>query len=239
MRSFISALSAIAVLFSSFQVSATDLKSKNDASYYLDIRQVDLPWYLRSHSEYDEGIAIYKCVIASDDCALLTEAVTYEELRKLLRRHNITYSVAAIGALIALWWALPVGAGAGIGGVSAATALKIIGTSFGTGIVTIIPGSLLALRRIGEKNVDREEIEEDFRLATFFSSEMWVGGTVLSALVFGFEAASLVGPIALGALAGGIGSVGARCCCVRNDSGTSNPCRITTKRRTTFEKTLK
>lgn len=209
MRAVISVLSAIAILFSSFQVSATNLESKNDASYYLDIRQVDLPWYLRSHSEYDEGIAIYKCAIASEECALLTETVTYEELRKLLRRHNITYSVAGIVALLALWWALPAGVGVGIGGVSAATAMKIIGTSFGTGMALLIPGSLLALRRVGDRNVEREEIEEDFRLTTGFSFQSWVVGTATSTLIFGFEAASLAGPIALGSLAGGIGSFGA------------------------------
>lgn len=208
MRAVISVLSAIAILFSSFQVSATNLESKNDTSYYLDIRQVDLPWYLRSHSEYDEGIAVYKCATAPDECALLTEAVTYEELRGLLRRHNITYSVAGIGALIALWWALPIGTGVGIGGVSAVTAMKIIGITFGTGLLSMLPGSFLAFSRMGDKNVEPEETQEDFRLATLFSSEMWIGGVTITTLVFGFEASSLVGPIALGGLAGGIGSLG-------------------------------
>ncbi len=97
---------------------ATFIKTKENTNQYLDIRRVELPKNLKDKSEESTGIIIDKCDMETNSChPLVNEVVTFEELRGLLHRHNISYSIAAVTLLASIPIILNVG-GVGSGALA-------------------------------------------------------------------------------------------------------------------------
>lgn len=132
---------------------ATFLKTK--ANEYLDIRRVELPENLKDKSEDSTGITIYKCDMETDSCLpLVNEVVTFEELRGLLHRHNISYSIAAVTLLASIPVILNVGGmGSGAlavgGGVLLMMGVTEVGLKVLAGVAAgIAIGTGIALGRV-------------------------------------------------------------------------------------------
>ncbi len=208
LRRVILVLSAMSVFFSSSVGSATRLEEEG-VSDYLDIRKVDLPWYLKSHSEYDQGIAVYKCTALSDRCTLLAETVTYEELKRLLIRYNVVYSVGTAGVITLILVAPIVGS---VGGGASLLTAKAVGTGALAASISLIPGTLAALSsRFTDQDSPPHRIKEkkkdDFLYASTLSVQFGLGGGMIGGLIFASEAIGLGFMMGLATLASSVVAV--------------------------------